>query len=452
MIIHALTRTQRRPGTPAPARRARRLASALGSALVLTAGVLGAGALTAAVPAGAAVPARASVPARAGAIPAAGRAAAGQPSAATATGMRFACAPVPLGYARCLALFRPQTAVNRALAAGLNGPAAKPSGLTPRQIESAYRLPISRNPHQTVAVVEAYRTPHLVSWLYKYRKTFGLPACTVRSGCLRVVNQQGKLSPLPSSAVPLGWDVETSLDVSMVSAACPHCRILVVEATTQRFGDLAKAEDTAARLGAAAISNSYGGRENGFTNAYRKSYDHPHHTTVVSTGDLGFTAANFPADLATVTAVGGTELHKAHNRRGWTENAWPGGGSGCSAYVTKPAWQHDKHCPGRTVADVSAVASNVPVYDSFYGGWLTVDGTSISSPLIAGVYALAGNARSVRPGYVYAHARSLFDITKGNNSDFMTAKQACGDDYLCVAKKGYDAPTGLGTPNGIGAF
>ena len=268
MTIHALTRTPRRTSNPVPARRATRLASALGSVLVLTAGVLGAGALTAAVPAGAAIPAGAAVPARAGAAPAgapaADRAAAGLPGPATAAGMRFACAPVPLGDARCFALFRPQTSVNRALAAGLSGPVSKPSGLTPRQIESAYRLPIGRNPHQTVAVVEAYHTPHLVSWLYTYRKTFGLPACTVRSGCLRVVNQQGKSSPVPSSGVPLGWDVEASLDVSMVSVACPHCHILVVEATTQRFGDLAKAEDTAARLGATEISNSYGGRENGF--------------------------------------------------------------------------------------------------------------------------------------------------------------------------------------------
>ena len=439
MTIHALIRTRGRTSRPAPARRAGRLAAALGGVLVLTAGVLGAGALTA-------------VPAGASAVPAAGLPAAGRPSPATAGGLRFACAPVPLGYARCFALFQPQTAVNRALAAGVSGPVSKPSGLTPRQIESAYRLPIARNPHQTVAVVEAYHTPHLASWLYTYRKTFGLPACTVRSGCLRVVNQQGKSSPVPSSGVPLGWDVEASLDVSMVSVACPHCHILVVEATTQRFGDLAKAENTAARLGATAISNSYGGRENGFTNAYRKSYDHPRHAIVVSAGDSGFTAASFPADLATVTAVGGTELHKAHNKRGWTEDTWFAGGSGCSAYVAKPAWQHDKHCPGRTVADVSAVAWNVPVYDSFYGGWLTVGGTSISSPLIAGIYALAGNARSVRPGYVYAHARSLFDITRGNNSFFVTAKQACGDDYLCVAKKGYDAPTGLGTPNGTGGF
>jgi hypothetical protein len=162
----------------------------------------------------------------------------------------------------------------------------------------------------------------------------------------------------------------------VVSVACPHCRILVVEATTQRFGDLAQAENTAARLGAAAISNSYGARENGFSYAFRKSYDHPGHAIVASSGDSGFTAANFPADLGYVTAVGGTELHKAHNNRGWTEDTWFAGGSGCSAYAAKPPYQHDKHCPGRTVADVSAVASNVPVYDTFYGGWITVQGTT----------------------------------------------------------------------------
>jgi subtilase family serine protease len=443
MTILALTRTRGGQGGSVPARRAGRLTSALSSVLVLTAGVLGAGVLGATVPAGAAARAAAGA-VRPGA--------AGRPGAATAGGLRYACAPVPAGYARCFAMFRPQTAVNRALAAGLGSKVSKPSGLTPRQIESAYRLPVSRNPHQTVAVVEAYNTPHLASWLYTYRKHFRLPSCTVRSGCLRVVNQRGKASPRPASAVPLGWDVETSLDVSMVSVACPHCHILVVEANTQRFGDLAKAENTAARLGATAISNSYGGREDGFTFAYRHFYSHRGHTIVASAGDSGFTAANFPADLATVTAVGGTELHKAHNKRGWTEDTWFAGGSGCSAYVAKPAWQHDKHCPGRTVADVSAVAWNVPVYDSFYGGWITVGGTSISSPLIAGIYALAGNARIVRPGYVYAHPRSLFDITKGNNSAFVTSKQACGNDYLCVAKKGYDAPTGLGTPNGTGSF
>lgn len=134
----------------------------------------------------------------------------------------------------------------------------------------------------------------------------------------------------------------------------------------------------------------------------------------------------------------------------------PGAGassSGCSAYVTKPAWQHDPHCPGRTVADVSALAWNIAVYTKDYGGWIEVGGTSASSPLIAGVYGLAGNAAKVKPGYEYAHARSLYDITSGNNDWFYAdGGGACGHDYLCVAGKGYGAPTGLGSPDGTGAF
>jgi hypothetical protein len=124
----------------------------------------------------------------------------------------------------------------------------------------------------------------------------------------------------------------------------------------------------------------------------------------------------------------------------------------CSAYVAKPAWQHDAHCAGRTVADVSAAASDISIYNPVYGGWLNVDGTSAAAPLVAGVYGLAGNAATIPLGYAYAHRSDLFDITQGTNSGFATPRQACGDDYLCVAKPGYDAPTGLGTPNGTGAF
>jgi subtilase family serine protease len=231
-----------------------------------------------------------------------------------------------------------------------------------------------------------------------------------------------------------------------------------VEASSDSFADLAAAEDTAARLGAQAISNSYGIRENGQAQAYAAAYDHPGHTIVVSSGDDGFTAANFPANLASVTAAGGTELARAHNARGWSEQVWNtpdagASGSGCSAYVAKPSWQRDRHCPGRTVADVSALAWNVPIYEKVQGGWLTVGGTSASAPLIAGVYGLAGNAATVKPGHPYARPGSLFDITVGNNDFWNQANGAsCGHDYLCTAKRGYDAPTGRGTPDGTGAF
>jgi hypothetical protein len=379
---------------------------------------------------------------------------------------RAACPVARPGQERCWALYAPEVAVSRAIAeraAGKRVPAGSttPKGWGAASIESAYKLPVTKGTGQTIGIAAALSTPNLASDLAVYREHYGLPSCTTASGCLRIVNQDGKTSPLPHPD-PLGWGVEETLDVSMVSAACPHCKIILVEAKLPTYGDLAAAENTAVRLGANIVSNSYGARESGFTQAFAKDYNHPGHVTVASTGDFGFTAANFPANLASVTAAGGTKLTKATNARGWTESVWNdihgATGSGCSAYVTKPAWQHDPHCPGRTVGDVAAVATNIALYDSSVskklgGPWLNVGGTSASSPLIAGIYGLAGNAATVQPGNEYAHASALFDVTTGNN-DWLTGAHgaSCGHDYLCVAKKGYDAPTGLGTPDGIGAF
>ena len=376
--------------------------------------------------------------------------------AATAAGSQAgaACPVAKRGQLRCYALYSRQSKVDAAIAAG--APAA-PKGWGALDFESAYKLPVSSGSGQTVAVVDAYRTPDLASSLATYRTQYGLPVCTTSGGCLRIVNEHGAATPLPVSGVRFGWDVETTLDTEMVSAACPLCKILVVEARSPSVADLAIAENTAARLGAQVISDSFGNFENGKSQTYAKAYDHPGHVIVAASGDQGFTAASFPANLATVTAVGGTELARSTSPRGWTEQAWQqdngATGSGCSAYVPKPKWQHDRHCGMRTVADVSAVAANIAVFDGARRGWLLVGGTSAAAPLIAGVYALAGNATTITPGYEYRHAGSLFDVTTGNN-DFQngTGGATCGHDYLCVAGQGYDAPTGLGTPNGTGAF
>lgn len=373
--------------------------------------------------------------------------------------LRAACEPNRPGQARCLTLYEPQTAVNRAIAAGLSGPAAQPKGWGAQAIESAYKLPVSVDPHQTIAIVDAQSTPHLAADLAFYRKHYGLPPCLAQTGCLRIVNQKGQAAPLPA-ADPLGWGVEETLDVAMVSASCPLCKILVVEARSPAFADLAAAENTAVRLGAQVISNSYGGGENGFDQPYASAYHHPGHAIVASSGDEGFGAAISPANLATVTAVGGTQLTRASNSRGWTEHVWDTGGatgSGCSAYVAKPSWQHDPHCPGRTTADVSALAWNIALYDTSLrpiglGPWLRIGGTSAAAPIIAGVIGLAGNAAHITPRYPYLHRTHLFDITSGNNTLFGPPNKACGDDYLCVARPGYDAPTGLGTPDGTGGF
>jgi hypothetical protein len=409
--------------------------------------VAAAAALGAAVLAGAA-PAAAS--------PATTRAAsASQTRTGSSTGfLRPGCAAQHPGQESCFLLYRPQAAVNAAIKAGLAGAAVSPAGLTPRQLQSAYRLPASRRSRQTVAVSIAFDTPRLAQFLAAYRSHFKLPPCTVASGCLRIVNEHGKASPLPQSGVGTGWDLEATLDVSMISAACPHCKIIVVEANGPDDASLAVTENTAARLGAGVISNSYGSRENGFALAYARSYEHPGHAVVVSSGDFGFGPANFPADLANVTAVGGTQLSRARNSRGWTERVWNqpsvsgAAASGCSAYVAKPSWQRDPHCPGRTVADVAAVATDVPIYNKDYGGWVTVAGTSIAAPLIAGVYGLAGDRAAFRPQNLYHYHWRLFDVTAGTNALFGTPSATCGNDYLCVARKGFDGPTGLGTPDG----
>jgi hypothetical protein len=365
-------------------------------------------------------------------------------------GYRTCAQPTAPDEARCFVIWPSHRAAGTAQAAKVS---RVPPGWGAKQIEAAYRLPVARNPHQTVAVVEAYDNTDLASYLATYRKQYGLPACTKADGCLRVVNQDGKAAPLPESGLGTGWDVESTLDVDMVSAACPHCRILVVDASKPDLSDFAAAEDTAARLGASVISNSWGVREDGYAMTFAKAFDHRGHVIVASSGDSGFDAANFPASLATVTAVGGTELAPAHSKRGWSEQVWDTGGasgSACSAYEPKPRWQHDPHCQMRTVADVSAVAWNVAIYDAYLGGWLDVGGTSAASPLIAGVYALAGNAARVPPGYEYAHARWLYNVTVGSNDG--DGGVTCGHDYLCQARKGYNAPTGLGTPDGTGAL
>ncbi len=172
-----------------------------------------------------------------------------------------------------------------------------------------------------------------------------------------------------------------------------------------------------------------------------------------SSGDSGF-GVEYPAASQFVTAVGGTTLTRASNSRGWTETAWSGAGSGCSAFETQPSWQHSNtnitaHCSRRAVADVSAVANpstGVDVYDSYREpGWLVFGGTSVASPIIASIYALAGNAASVTYGsFPYSHTSSLNDVTSGSNG-------SCGND-LCTAGTGWDGPTGLGTPNGTGGF
>jgi subtilase family serine protease len=378
--------------------------------------------------------------------------------------LKMFCASGPV---RCLSALRTDVPV-------VPADTASHSGYGAQDLQSAYNLAkaaATRGGTQTVGIVDAYDDPTIEADLNAYRAYYGLGPCTTANGCFKKVNENGEQANYPVANPD--WEPEIALDTEMVSAICPKCHILLVEASTAdeavatsnpvQTSDLGTAVDTAVKLGATVVSNSYGsvGPEPNQT-YFDHYYNHPGVAMVASAGDSDY-GTIWPAASPYVTAVGGTELVKdASTKRGWSESVWgsalprtlpnaaQGTGSGCSMWEPKPAWQHDAGCAGRTVADVSAVADGVAIYDSSpeIGGWGVVAGTSIASPIIASVYALAGNAKSVTYGsYPYSHTTGLNDVTVGSN---MTPTTTCG--YLCQAAPGYDGPTGLGTPNGISGF
>jgi hypothetical protein len=388
-----------------------------------------------------------------------------------------ACADPQPGYARCLAKVRRGARHKPDATNTPDGSTSLPAGFGPSDLQAAYNLGSAERAGggkgRTVAVVDAYDDPTAEADLAVYRSTYGLPACTTANGCFHKVNQEGAAAPLPKAAGD--WAVEISLDLDAVSAACPDCHVLLVEGDSASSPSLATAENAAVALGANAVSNSYSiGENNGFVPtegvlAFAAAYDHPGVAITASSGDTGYElSAPFPADLSTVIAVGGTTLTRTSGGRGWSETVWgeqerkEGAGSACSAWVDKPAWQHDTACPGRTIADVSAVAdprTGLAVYDttpnpdSLPQGWMVVGGTSASSPFVAGVFALAGRTGSVRDASgLYAHARRLNDVIGGNNAEPQVNQDCPTTSYICTGVRGYDAPTGLGTPNGTAAF
>ena len=327
---------------------------------------------------------------------------------------------------------------------GTRRPEPTGSVFTPSQLRSAYNLSSTGSSSETVAVVDAFNDPNAAADLAAYRSAYGLPACTAASGCFKQESQTGSTSSLPST--DYGWAEEESLDLDMVSAICSGCRILLVEAASATQADLDTAENTAAATsGVVAISNSWGGSESSGETTDDAAFNHHGVAITASSGDGGY-GAIWPAASPYVTAVGGTSLSTASNSRGWTEKVWStssteGTGSGCSAYEKQPSWQTSLNlpagCANRVVADVSAVAdpaTGVAVYDTANScgssswcdllislglvtgadGWVQVGGTSASSPIIASVYALAGNTSGISNGsYPYGETAHLNDVTLG---------------------------------------
>jgi PKD domain-containing protein len=440
-----------------------------------------------------------------------------------------ACAPPAPGYARCFALVRKHLAsrpagrsaasvqpflVGGGAGTALAGPAG---GLTPEDLASAYGFsPSSGGAGETVAIVDAFDDPNIESDLAKFDAEYTqLPSCTSGNGCFKKVGQTGSIGALPA-ADTTGWSVEITLDVDAVHAACPNCKVLLVEANNNSNANLAAATNTAVALGASVVSNSYGGPEQFTGSSEVAAYNHPGVPIVASTGDDGFynwntlepedEAANLPAASPDVVAVGGTTLElngdgtRANERIwNWNEPLEPdepfftagASGGGCSRLFEAPRWQRDvagfaaTGCGAKRLnADVSMVGdpdTGLDIYDDYNcgskcagadEGWVTIGGTSLSAPLVSGLYALAGGAQGISyPSLTLygaqADATGRFDVTEGGNgycdgepaaecghpdSFFGRGRIDCEGTTECDAAAGYDGPSGVGTPVGLGLF
>jgi Subtilase family len=451
------------------------------------------------------------------------------PLAASNYTVRPACAVPAPGDAGCLALeLLPRTAQARAhthpLGVTRRTPLKSPTpaegayGLRPQDLHDAYRLPTAAITAQTIALVDAYADSTAEHDLGVYDLEFGLSACTAANACFRQVNQKGETGKPPVAKTSKEkkeadeWALETSLDVETARAICQSCQIVLVEANSPSFANLEAAENTAARLGASEISNSWGGPERGETPSEdnASAFNQPGIVVTAAAGDDGYLDwnakessergyADYPASSPHVVAVGGTRLSLTAGDAWKEETVWNGdgaGGGGCSVEFAAPAWQQsvsDWAAVGcgadRAVADVSADAdpyTGIAVYDSTPAspttavpGWIPVGGTSASSPLIASVFALAGGAGKSAEGEAVAYpARTLYenlasapagfhDVLSGSNgactktfdpetgqSTCTLAEESasCSSRAICVAGAGYDGPTGVGTPHGIAAF
>jgi subtilase family serine protease len=374
--------------------------------------------------------------------------------------------PAAEGYARCHA----HVVVD---AHGAPATSIIPPGYGPAQFHGAYSLPLSAPVPQTIAIVDAYDDSTIRNDLTAYDKTLGvpdLPNCnsTITTSCFAKVNQNGASSPLPSKNA--GWALEIALDVETAHEICQNCKVVLVEASSSSGANLDAAEETAVRLGANEVSNSWG--TNGEYSGELTENAHFNHTgvaIVVASGDNGYERFGFPAASPDAVDAGGTTLNVTQSGGNYvrtSELTWSGSGSGCSLYFPAQTWQGSASgwpatgcLAARGVADVAADANpntGASVYDTtkYNGrsGWFQVGGTSLASPLIAGVYALAGNVASptVDPsGYpasiAYANPGSLYDVTEGASTG------SCATT-ACKAAVGYDGPTGLGTPTGLAAF
>ena len=366
--------------------------------------------------------------------------------------------PQVVGRPTCLAL-----RVNPGVAQPMCSPSSS-CGFTATQLQAAYGLTKSLGGGTgiKVAVVEAGDLSAASSDLATYRSEYGLGTASFFK-----YNENGQQSNYPPSCQDYGWCLETDLDIDMISAACPNCTIYLMEAKDgSSIADFEQAEKEAVSLGATIISNSwscYGSWDCGDSSGFPKAFSSPGIAYLASTGDAGYNNIGGPSALSTVLAVGGTQLHASGST--YTETIWADAGAGCASSsivgspgVPKPSWQKDSGCTSRTDGDVSAESGcspGVAVYISMYGGWTGVCGTSVASPLTAGIIGLVGDTSKFNGGEQFWKLKKkklkkeIHYISSGSDG-------SCGGSYLCTAGTKqfhtYSGPGGWGTPKGIKAY
>lgn len=413
-----------------------------------------------------------------------------------------ACGTAPRGYETCYAILS-TASISPDLEPNASSCLHSPGCYVASDLQAAYGVTSaaqSGGKGVTVAVVDAFGYKGGYKGAAKdfaaYRKVAGLPACG--KGCFKVVNQKGGTAlPKPGTGQNAGWQAEEMLDVDMVAAICPNCTVLLVQANTNNNSDLLAGETTALKM-ATVVSNSWGGAEQAPT--YPLFDSHPGKVITASAGDDGAGAPVSqggnspeaqPCGFTGVVCVGGTSLMVNGgvyiSEKVWQDFRYKGNsginnygatGSGCSAMVAKPSWQKDRGCKKRSATDISAngdpvtgvVIACTPCAEKygFPPPYIAgIGGTSESSPLIAGMYGLAGNAKSIgsAPQKIWTSSKSDFhDITQGfNDSAKLNPPLQSGDTrtglvckksfaYICKAGPGYDGPSGWGSPKGLGAL
>ncbi|SFK10715.1 S53 family peptidase [Methylocapsa palsarum] len=305
---------------------------------------------------------------------------------------------------------------------------------------------------RAIAIVDAFDYPAAMSDLARFSSQFGLPAPT--SSNFQVVFAAGTRPPDGSGS---GWDIEAALDIEYAHGLAPKAKLYLVEAASDAFSDMFAAVKKASQLVAAAgggeVSMSWGGAEF----ASEKTLD-SHMTTqnvvyFASSGDSPGTS--YPCVSPNVVCVGGTgnSRNQVTGKLGG-EVAWNDTGGGTSLYESRPEYQNPISSiigSKRAVPDVAAVAdprTGVWVYNSTYdgaGAWFTVGGTSVASPVMAGIVNSSGHFHQSSIAALTSIYSTVGAVGAGWND---VTSGACGYYDGLLAKQGWDACTGVGTPRG----